>query len=74
MSRLLRRRTFRRRLFAMTAAEISAAHGCLNILVNNADIVDLTDGIPCRGSLQAARRVFETGTHGDDAGHAAVAK
>jgi NAD(P)-dependent dehydrogenase (short-subunit alcohol dehydrogenase family) len=42
------------------AATIGAEHGRLDILVNNAGIVDIADGPPSVGSLDAARRILDT--------------
>ncbi len=42
------------------AATIEAAHGRLDVLVNNAGIVDAEDGPPSAASLDAVRRILET--------------
>ena len=49
---------------AAAAASISHQHGRLDILINNAGIVDWNDGAPSRASLQAVRRVVETNFFG----------
>lgn len=45
---------------ATAAEKISAEHGKLNILVNNAGIVDAGDGPPSASSPEAARRILDT--------------
>lgn len=42
------------------AAVVAAEHGWLDVLVNNAGIVDWTDGPPGTVSLDVVRRTFET--------------
>jgi NAD(P)-dependent dehydrogenase (short-subunit alcohol dehydrogenase family) len=42
------------------AAEIEAKFGVLDVLINNAGIVDAADGPPSKTSVAAVRRVFET--------------
>jgi NAD(P)-dependent dehydrogenase (short-subunit alcohol dehydrogenase family) len=46
------------------AHEIERIHGHLDVLVNNAGIVDYTDGLPGVASLEAVRRTFETNFFG----------
>jgi NAD(P)-dependent dehydrogenase (short-subunit alcohol dehydrogenase family) len=46
------------------AATISDLYGRLDILINNAGIVDWTDGAPSRASRQAVRRTVETNFFG----------
>ena len=46
------------------AAARDAAHGRLDVLVNNAGIVAPGDGMPGSADLQAVRRVFETNLFG----------
>ncbi len=46
------------------AAALDAAHGRLDVLVNNAGIVAEGDGMPGSADLQAVRRVFETNLFG----------
>jgi NAD(P)-dependent dehydrogenase (short-subunit alcohol dehydrogenase family) len=46
------------------AAAIGAEHGRLDVLVNNAGIVDRADGPPSKASLDAVRRVFDTNFFG----------
>ena len=46
------------------AAAIETAHGRLDLLVNNAGIVDRGDGPPSRTSIEAARHTFDTNFFG----------
>ena len=46
------------------AAAIEADHGRLDVLVNNAGIVDRADGPPSTASIDAVRRVFDTNLFG----------
>ncbi len=46
------------------AAALDAAHGRLDVLVNNAGIVAQGDGMPGGADLDAVRRVFETNLFG----------
>jgi len=46
------------------AAAIEAEHGRLDVLVNNAGIVDRGDGPPSRTSIDAARHTFDTNFFG----------
>jgi len=41
------------------AAKLEAAHGHLDVLVNNAGIFDFADAVPSKASLDAVRRVME---------------
>jgi len=45
---------------AAAARQIEAAHGRLDILINNAGIVDPADGPPSMASTAAVRRIMET--------------
>lgn len=45
---------------ASAAAEIDAKFGVLDVLINNAGIVDAGDGPPSKTSVAAVQRVFET--------------
>lgn len=45
---------------AAAAEAIRARHGRLDILINNAGIVDVQDGPPSAGSPEAARRIMDT--------------
>ena len=49
-----------RRQSAQAAATIEAAHGRLDVLVNNAGIADRGDGPPSRADLDAVRRTLLT--------------
>jgi NAD(P)-dependent dehydrogenase (short-subunit alcohol dehydrogenase family) len=49
---------------AAAAASIEAAHGRLDVLVNNAGIADPGDGLPGIAQIDAVRRVFETNFFG----------
>ncbi len=49
---------------AAAASAIEAAHGRLDVLVNNAGIVDRADGPPGSGSIEAMRRIFEVNFFG----------
>jgi NAD(P)-dependent dehydrogenase (short-subunit alcohol dehydrogenase family) len=49
---------------AAAASTISNKHSRLDILVNNASVVDRTDGAPNCATLQADHRVFETNFFG----------
>jgi NAD(P)-dependent dehydrogenase (short-subunit alcohol dehydrogenase family) len=49
---------------ATAAAAIEAEHGRLDVLVNNAGIVDRADGPPSKTSIDAVRRVFDTNFFG----------
>ena len=49
---------------AAAAMSIEAAHGRLDVLVNNAGIVDRADGPPGSGSIEAMRRIFEVNFFG----------
>ncbi len=46
------------------ASAIEAAHGRLDVLVNNAGIADRADGPPGSGSIEAMRRIFEVNFFG----------
>ena len=46
------------------AARIEAEHGKLDVLVNNAGIIDPADGPPSKADLAAIRRVFDTNFFG----------
>ncbi len=49
---------------AAAANEIEQKYGHLDVLVNNAGIVDYTDGLPGKADLAAVRRTFETNFFG----------
>ena len=49
---------------AAAAAVIADKYGRLDILINNAGIVDRTDNVPGRASLEAVRKVIETNFFG----------
>jgi NAD(P)-dependent dehydrogenase (short-subunit alcohol dehydrogenase family) len=46
------------------AKQIEQRYGHLDVLVNNAGIVDMTDGLPGVANLDAVRRIFETNFFG----------
>jgi len=46
------------------AAAIEAEYGRLDVLVNNAGIVDRADGPPGKASIDAVRRIFDTNLFG----------
>ncbi len=49
---------------AAAAHEIEQKYGHLDVLINNAGIVDFTDGLPGVANLDAVRRTFETNFFG----------
>src|SRR5439155_6275798 len=49
---------------AAAAAAIEAEHGRLDVLVNNAGIVDRSDGPPSTTGVEAVRRTFDTNFFG----------
>lgn len=55
------------------AKQIEETYGHLDVLVNNAGIVDFTDGLPGVANLDAVRRTFETNFFGAlEVAHAAL--
>ncbi len=54
----------RKETIAAAAKQIEQTYGHLDVLVNNAGIVDSSDGLPGVADLEAVRRTFETNFFG----------